>query len=240
MQSTSICTNCGSEIPAGARFCRSCGHRSSQFNSGSVTEGTTRLLETQEPRPDPFQQNVTDYPGGLAPATSRISVEALPTSRSLETNPKPTNWLLISSMTVAVLALIAVLILTLRDRSATSVTPPVVIRPDIPTIQIPQPPVIPQPPRGLTPGGSGAISREYIYPGAETTMEITGADDGNVLQLETKDSFDKVVDWYTAKLKPTSTMRREGPSVILAGGEVTAIINNLGTGTSIMLARGDD
>ncbi|HJU56473.1 MAG TPA: zinc ribbon domain-containing protein, partial [Pyrinomonadaceae bacterium] len=74
------CTSCGAEIPAEARFCRSCGQPSARFNRESVTEGTTRLLETPErPQPQPPAQEVYERPGELAQATNRLPPQGIPT-----------------------------------------------------------------------------------------------------------------------------------------------------------------
>jgi hypothetical protein len=70
-------------------------------------------------------------------------------------------------------------------------------------------------------------------------MEITGDDEDNVLQLQTSDSFDKVVEWYTQKLNPKSTIKQEA-NVILNGEEMTAIINRTNDGTNIMLTASDE
>jgi ribosomal protein L40E len=241
MQQISLCTNCGAEIPGGARFCRSCGQRSNQLNPNSVAEGTTRLLETPEPNA-PFGQNVYEHHGGLAQPTSRIPLEANSTSRSLETNPQPHNWVLIGSILVATLALIlTALYITLRNSPTTTppASPPAVTIPELPPVQPPQPPT---PPQGIPSGSNTTISREFVYPGAETTMEVTDVSEGAVLQLQTSDSFDKVVKWYTEKLKPTKVMRVSipTPSVILEAGEMKAIINTEGGRTIIMLTQGDD
>jgi hypothetical protein len=203
-----------------------------------VTEGTTRLLDTPEPKA-PFNQNVYEHHGGLAQPTSRIPLEANPTSRSLETNPKPKNWVLIGSILVATLALIlTALFIALRNPSTTTpVSPPAVTRPELPPIQPPQPPA---PPQGIPSSGTTSISRELVYPGAETIMEVTDVSEGAVLQLQTSDSFDKVVSWYTEKLKPTKVVRIPGSNVILEAGELKAIINAEGNKTTIMLAQGDD
>ena len=69
-------------------------------------------------------------------------------------------------------------------------------------------------------------------------MELTNPAEGNMLQLQTSDSFDKVVDWYTEKLKPTSVvkqMREQSSSVVLATKQMAAIITATGAGTTIML-----
>ena len=246
MQPTVACTRCGAEIPVEARFCRSCGQPSARFNPESVTEGTTRLLETPErPTPPPPAQDFYQQPGGLAQPTNRLPPQAGPTSRALEPNRKPTNWVLISAIIVAALALIAVgLTLGLRNRTASTTTsnPPQVSPPV--DVQV-QPPTIPEPPppAGTTEGGG--ISSALIYPGARTLMRVTGGSDGNVIQLQTSDSFDKVVNWYKEKLKPEQVIERgdglgpgmPGRAVILPTEKITAIITGMDTGTNIMLTQ---
>jgi hypothetical protein len=204
-----------------------------------VTEGTTRLLETPEPNA-PFGQNVYEHHGELAQPTSRMPPEANPTSRSLETNSRP-NWVLIGSVLVATIALIlTALFIMLRNPSTTTtpVSPPAVTVPEPPAAQPPQPP---SPPQGIPPGSSGSsISRELIYPGAETMMEVTDVSEGAVLQLQTSDSFDKVVAWYTQKLKPTKVVKLPSSNVILEAGETKAIINSRGDQTIILVTQGED
>lgn len=248
MQPTVACTSCGAEIPAEARFCRSCGQPSARFNRESVTEGTTRHLETPErpPAPPPAQDFYEHHPGGLAQPTNRLPPQANPTSRGLEANRKPTNWVLIGAIIVAALALIATgLVIGLRKRPAvatTPSTPPQVGRPGPVPVQpaIPPPPV-PQPPSTGTAEG-GVISPALLYPGAKTVMRVTGGSDGNVIQLQTSDSFDKVVQWYKDKLKPEQTVEQGDPAVevpghavILQGKGVTAIITGQDGATGIML-----
>ena len=65
-----------------ARFCRRCGQASAQFKSESVTEGTTRILETPESNKI-FGQEFYEQHGSLAQQTSRISPQANQTVRSL-------------------------------------------------------------------------------------------------------------------------------------------------------------
>lgn len=235
MQPTSICTTCGAELPVEARFCRNCGQRSSRFDPASVTEGTTRLLETPErPSPSPFNQNVYEHPGHLAHATSRIHPQDNPTSRNLETTQTTSGrWMMFGLIAFATIALVLTgLLITLRNRTAATVTPPVVTRPGVPPIHPPPPPV------GIAQGTG--ISHELIYPGAQTTMEITDASEGDVLQLQTSDSLDKVASWYMEKLKPSKVVRMPGTNVILEADEMKAIITAKGDGTSILLKQGDD
>jgi hypothetical protein len=101
------------------------------------------------------------------------------------------------------------------------------------------------PPPAVPPGApqAGKINPALLYPGAQKTMELTSAAEGNMIQLQTTDSFDKVVDWYTAKLKPTSVVKQENEqsrSVVLATEEMAAIINANGAGATIMLTQGDN
>lgn len=243
---TSTCTSCGAEIPLEARFCRNCGQPSARFDRESVTEGTTRLLETPErPAPGPAFEFPTERPGELAQATTRLPPQGAQTSRGLEAQRKPTNWALISVIIVAALALIATgLLIGLRGRSTPASTP--VVAPGPPPAQPPQLPEVPPPPPATGVSEGSGIDPALIYPGAKTTMRITGGSEGNVIQLQTSDSFDKVVNWYKEKMKPETVVEasdpRGGPSgrsVILATEAVTAIINNQGDATGVMLTQGD-
>lgn len=246
MQPTVSCTSCGAEILAEARFCRNCGQPSARFNRESVTEGTTRLLETPErPFAPPPVHEVYEGPGGMVQPTNRLPPQVNPTSHGLEATRKPTNWVLISVIIVAALALIATgLLIGLRGRSTTPSSP--IVTPGAPPVQPPLPPppgAIPQPPTGVTEGGG--ISSALIYPDAKTVMRITGNSEGNVIQLQTSDSFDKVVNWYKEKLKPEQTIEagdpsmggQPGRSVILPTEEVTVIITAQDGSTNIMLTQ---
>ena len=204
-----------------------------------MTEGTTRLLETPEQQ-DPFNQHVFDQPASLAQATNRLPPQANQTSRGLETKGKSRERVLVGSLLVLVLLLTTVaIVLWNRPSTTTTISPPVVIRPDLPPIQVPPPPP-PFQPQGVPQGGT--INPALLYPGARTTMEITNPAEGNMLQLQTSDSFDKVVNWYTEKLKPKSFVRQQneqGRSVVLANEGMAVIITATGTGTTIMLTQGD-
>jgi hypothetical protein len=244
MQPSVACTSCGAEIPVEARFCRSCGQPSARFSRESVTEGTTRLLETPErPKaPPPAQDYFNEQrPGGLAQPTNRLPPEANPTNRALEPNRKPTNWVLIGASVVAALLLITTfLVIGLRKRRATVPTPPVMVGPG-PVEPPAPPPPLPQSPSTGTTQGVG-ISDALRYPGAKQGMRVTGKRGGNVLGLQTTDSFDKVVEWYKEKLKPEQTVEPgdvnvglPGHAVILQGEEVTAIITAKDGATDILL-----
>lgn len=71
-------------------------------------------------------------------------------------------------------------------------------------------------------------------------MEMMRGNEGSVRQLTTKDSFDKVVAWYTDKLNPIENIKTPGPSAVLTGDEVTAVITAEGDETIILLTEGID
>lgn len=110
--------------------------------------------------------------------------------------------------------------------------------PDVGAPEIPSPPG--PPPAGRT--GANSISRAFIYPGAETVTEMKTANSRDLLQLRTTDSFQKVVDWYTAKLKlkPNNVFKTSGSVAILKADDLTVIINSSEAGTVIMLQEGEE
>lgn len=233
------CTNCGAELSSEARFCRNCGQRSSRYNPESVTEGTTRLLETPE-RPPIFGQQLDEQPGSLAHATSHIPQQAT-TTRGLEPVPKSQNHtvLLLSVALIAVFALLVTVLLIKTQGRAGSVAPPVptvVLGGGAPVIQPPPPP---GPPSATVIHG-GPVDPTLFYPGARTVMEITGEDEGHVVQLQTSDTLDRVAAWYINRLKPSKIVRMNGSQVVLESEEMSVVINSGGNSTNIILKQGDD
>jgi hypothetical protein len=198
-----------------ARFCRKCGKPSTRFAAESVTEGTTRILETPEAS-KVFGQEFYEQHGSLAQPTTRIPPQANQTARNLAVaEPKRQNWALIGSLLFVGLALIAT-ILFFALRGSSTPPPSVIIRREGPPI--PQPPHPPALPPVTGQAGTSVISAEYLYPGAEKLME-TISNDGSVVQLRTSDSFDKVVNWYEEKLKPSNIVKQK------AGDESQMILN---------------
>jgi len=219
-----------------ARFCRKCGQPSTRFKEESVTEGTTRILEAPEHN-KVFSQESNEQHGSLAQPTTRMPPQANETSRNLMAEPKRQNWVLIGSLLFAGFALIAT-ILFFALRGSSTPNPSVVIKRQIPQpVQPPHPPSVPQ---GID-QGSSAISPDLFYPGAEVTMKVTDPNEGDVLQLRTSDSIDKVVNWYTEKLKPTRVVKGGGGNVVLNSDQMTAVIHDDGSGgVTILLHQGND
>jgi hypothetical protein len=75
-----------------------------------------------------------------------------------------------------------------------------------------------------------------IYPGAQTVVDMT-SDDGRSIQLQTADSFDRVLAWYQGNLKPTKTMRLTATSFVLRNQNVTATIITEDNKTNILIKQ---
>jgi hypothetical protein len=99
------------------------------------------------------------------------------------------------------------------------------------------PPVAPQPPQ--PPTAEKGNSSGLIYPGAEVTMEMSRGAEGGIRTMRTKDSIDKVIAWYTERLKPEKTVKTED-SAVLTGIKATAIISSDDDETNIVLKEGID
>jgi hypothetical protein len=222
-----------------ARFCRKCGKPSARLSSESVTEGTTRILETPEAS-KVFGQEFYEQHGSLAQPTTRIPPQANQTARNLAAaaEPKRQNWALIGSLIFVGCALLAtILFFALRGSPTPTASTPIVIRPPVPPVlKPPHPPTLPP----MTAQPASVISAEYIYPGADKLMEATGADSGNVLRLRTRDPMDKVVNWYKEKLNPSNFVKTEEGNVVLHSDEMDAVINNDGGGGVIILLHQGD
>ena len=75
-----------------------------------------------------------------------------------------------------------------------------------------------------------------FYPGSVTTIDQT-TEDGRVIQLQTGDTLDQVVAWYTANLKPTKTMRITGTTVVLKNQNITATVATEDNKTNILIKQ---
>lgn len=239
------CTNCGAEISPGTKFCRRCGQPS--LDTASVSEAATRVFEaTAERRAQPTESwnaqptgaaYLSPSPGSNAPSRPP-ALDA--TTKSLETsgNHKQKIWLAASVIALIIALFVAVAIgvmLSVRN-AATTQTPPVVVRPE--TGLPPQPPAPPAPPFAEPPAAGATVpTSELMYPGAETVMDMKSSRD-NFLELRTNDPVNKVVDWYTAKLKSAEVLRSGGTEAILRTGRTSVIISTRGNATDILIKQG--
>jgi hypothetical protein len=235
--SNATCPNCGATLIAGAKFCRQCGRL---VNTGagtpSVTEATTRTLRT----PAEYGAQPTDFfapqptsPAYLAPGATP-QPPAYTTSNLEPKGQQRKVWLLGLIAALCFLTLIAVGIIAFT-RSNTGVSQP-------PTATVPQPPAISNPPSPPPPPpttGTAAFSK-YTYPGAETRMNMTQANGERFLQLHTKDSFEKVFEWYRARVNPENVIRTPGLNAVLKSKDLMVVINGAGEETNIILKQGGE
>lgn len=154
---------------------------------------------------------------------------AYATSNLEQLKPQRNVWLIVLLTTILLAAIVGALlafgVIKIND-GRTNVTPPIVAPPEPPP-----PPDVPEP---KTPT-SNSIRRDFIYPGAETVMDMKRANGGSLLQLQTKDSYQKVLDWYVTKLQPEQIIKSPGPNTVLKSDKVMAILTSTGEGTNIML-----
>lgn len=234
-----ICDRCGAELAADARFCRRCGQPTATFEGTSVTEAETRVFEATSERAQPTQyydqrptgpsymSPVEMYPPQAAATTKALSAVAVKKNRA--------GILLGSALVVLAIISLTLFAAWKWGGSSSSATPPTIAKPGVP--QVPQ---VPQPPAPPAPGAGQGSTSALVYPGAQVTMEMTRGREGSVRHLTTTDSFEKVVAWYTEKLKPIEDIRTPEPTAILRGDGITAIIAVEDGETQILLQQGID
>ncbi len=230
------CGYCGASLHEGARFCRQCGNPIPLNEAGSVTESTTRLLE-QSTRPQ--SPPSTEYQQGGPVYSPAATMRTAPTTNTqgLQRPQRYRTPLIIFCLTVVFLFVLglAVAVRVLRHSP--------LMRPPVTPIQVAPPapgtvPDVPAPPAVAPP--ADVVGNEFIYPGAKVNLE-SNSDNGVTLQLQTTDSMDKVVAWYTAKLKPTKTVNIPGGVVsIMEGKNGKAVITGNDEGTSIIFKGGNE
>ena len=233
MEQKVSCTNCGAELLPETRFCRQCGQRSTHIAPGTVTDATNKILKTPDARAA-FEQQYNPPAGGLSPQGQTQMISSATTHHLAPAGQQSHTWLYIM-LSVAFAALLAtVLIVGLWSRSSVRIIRhgPTTEQPQAPTAP-PAPPAQPAPP-----AAPGEISDSLIYPGAQTTLNLNGKD-GRVLQLQSSDPMDKVVNWYTDKLKLTNK-GQYGKVVTLQGDSTNVVISNSGNRTNIIITQDSD
>jgi hypothetical protein len=148
-------------------------------------------------------------------------------------------WLAVPIISLLLAMLVAVAIgLRLSSRNARRTqTPPAATAPGPETVLPPLPPLPPAPPAEPPAAGASVSTSELMYPGAETVMDMKNSRE-NFLELRTNDPLDKVVDWYTTKIKAAEIIRTRGTEAILRSGKTSVIISNRGGATDILLKQG--
>lgn len=234
--STIICAKCGAEIVAGSRFCRRCGEPAHvAARESSVLEAETRIFTappTDQATPTQHINSPLTGPAYMSPGQMPTPPAAL--TKPLEPSGTTTKIALICLLLLLLIVPVTFAVVKMLKGRTGQTQPPVVTAPEIP-------PPPPPPPPPTARGGSSATNNPLVYPGAETVMEITGREEGHVLQLRTGDPFNKVVEWYVEKVKPTSTVRTPGENVTVLRGEgINVVITDTGAQTEIIIRQGRD
>lgn len=81
-----------------------------------------------------------------------------------------------------------------------------------------------------------AVSRSLIYPGSQIIVDMK-SQEGGALHLRTRDPFDRVIEWYKAKLNPTKTMKLSETNIMLKTGNTTAVIATEEKETNIVIKQ---
>lgn len=224
------CISCGAQVEDISRFCRSCG------TPVDPSELTTRKLEPdiQYQSPTQIVNQSPTTPAYLSPSPLP-AVPAVPATNDLMPRSQNRTAIIVLAATVGLLLFLLVAVLLVRFNSGGT--------PDAPTAIViptpPNPPAAPGPP--IVPAvPSGTIDESLKYPGAEELMNVKNAQGKGMLQLQTKDSTHKVVEWYTAKLKPSEQVKLPFGNAILRSGDIAVVISGNDDGTSILITRGGD
>lgn len=166
---------------------------------------------------------------------SPVQVPAVPATNDLAKGSQNRTAIVLLAATVGLLLFLLVAVLFVKFNSdSTPNAPPVTSIPSVPA-----PPDAPAPPVPPPAKGDAIVGEELIYPGAEEVMTINARGKG-VLHLRTTDPASRVVEWYTARLKPTEHIKLPGGNAILKGGDIAVVIGSSEEGTSIMITRGDE
>ncbi len=241
--SATICDRCGAQLLAEAKFCRQCGRPQASFAGDpqheARLEAPTRTLDAHQSSAASTErwQSPPTTPAYLAPQAASPPLEAMP-ARTQALQPRRKKSISLVGLAVIFMFLLASLVALgfVVDR---------VILPRISreaSRQTDAPPVPPAPPAPGNPG-SAAIDSALVYPGAQTNLVVDGDGEDKVRQLRTQDSFDKVVEWYTAQLKPTNTVRApriNGATLnhtVLSNENTTVVLTAQDEGTMILITQ---
>ena len=79
------------------------------------------------------------------------------------------------------------------------------------------------------------VADPLLYPGAQTVVDMSNADGGRAIHLQTPDKLEKVEDWYEQNLRPTKIIRLTSSSVVLKNANTTATLASEGGMTNILI-----
>jgi len=225
------CLECGTTLISGARFCRVCGQPVTAMNGASVTEATTRILETPVADTPHAPRFSTTEPTHLA-ASPQMQAAPLPSNSPA---PKRRSMVLVLTLILSGVMFALCLLVFGVWYAVNSATPSTVGS----TVMEP-PPLEPPPPPPAPPipdFADGATSATLIYPEATVTQNITHDGKTAMTQLTSGDGFERVVEWYEKRLKPTDKIIVPGQQAILSTNQTTVIISEADGGTTIMVTN---
>ena len=258
-----ICSKCGAQFDAPARFCRRCGNSLGIGEpSVSPSEATTKSFEypvegnpAGENRTAPANQWPT-APAYLGPDQMTVGpqypaqYQAQPGAETRGLANKRNAHLVILGIVLFVLLVVVPALAFLMYEVVHRDTPPGYTAPNADSRQapgvpehagIPDHPIIPPPPPGppaVPEGGNGTVPpmlASLIYPGSRQSVNVHSGQEGTMI-LSTPDSSSKVMDWYVAKLPNADVVSIPfvGGGVITKGGVSVTITP--GSPTTIVLA----
>ncbi len=222
---TISCDNCGAVLISGARFCRQCGRPVPAMENVSVTEATTRLLNTPEAEAEHGQNYTTN---DSTPLATRPPSKLHHTAHT----DAPAHGRKVLSLSLAASLVLLVIFgalsaLWYSARSVGTSTPPV--------ITIPPVPAVPAVPPAFPPPGAVISEQEFFYPNAKVEQTIVVSGEPQMTRLRTNDAFGDVVRWYETRFKLDDKIITPGTNAVLRINSTTIIITTEGEGTSIML-----
>ena len=86
--------------------------------------------------------------------------------------------------------------------------------------------------------GTAPSSPALLYPGATTVVDMSHADGGRTVHLQTPDALDRVESWYHNNLELDKTVRLTSNSVILKNRKVTITLAVEDGKTNILIKQG--
>lgn len=258
-----VCSKCGAEFDAPARFCRRCGNSLGVGEpSISPSEATTKSFNYPG-EGNPGQPNSTapanqwpTAPAYLGPDQMAVgpqyptypagATQGLPQKRS---NTPVVILGILGLLLLAVIAGFALIISRVgrvqRPADAMGAGPGVQEAPRAPGQassghpEIPPPPVPPPGPPGSTNGTVTGPLAPLIYPGSHQEINVEGEDGAKVIKLTTSEPADKVADWYAARIPHSNRVSVPFIGITTISKDGLAVIIKPGNPTTIMLTKGD-
>jgi hypothetical protein len=204
---------------------------------------TTRQLE--EPRrydaPTQLTNSAPTAPAYMPPQWAQQS-DAMPpqwvqpTAGMQSGGQKKMVIILASVIGVLLITLGALIFVMMNKTPVPSSRSTIRIGPPPPGSEMPPPP----PPPGIPGSAPTTLAKELIYPGATVTMSVPGGEGKGVTNLTVHDSFDKVMDWYLARVKPVKRVMLPGPSAMLKGDGIMVMITGASNEINILITQGHE